>query len=123
MRDSRSCGDNVEQAKWAGEINWSQSSFPVSAGEHTFIWQYNKDQAVTSGDDAAWIDNIIFPPSYYSSILYGDINNDGNINIQDVILSVNIILDSLAYNEAADINMDGTIDVLDVINIVNLILN
>tara|TARA_Y100001970_G_scaffold91791_1_gene115811 strand:+ start:111 stop:3098 length:2988 start_codon:yes stop_codon:yes gene_type:complete len=115
--------DNVEQAKWAGEINWSQSSFPVSAGEHTFIWQYNKDQAVTSGDDAAWIDNIIFPPSYYSSILYGDINNDGNINIQDVILSVNIILDSLAYNEAADINMDGTIDVLDVINIVNLILN
>ena len=115
--------DNVEQEKWAGEISWSQSSFPVNEGEHTFTWLYNKDQAITNGDDSAWIDNIIFPPAYYSSILYGDINNDGNINIQDVILSVNIILDSLTYNEAADINMDGTIDVLDVINIVNLILN
>ena len=68
-------------------------------------------------------DNIIFPPCFYSSILYGDVNNDGNINIQDVILSVNIILGSNTYNESADINTDGFIDVLDIINIVNLILN
>ena len=47
----------------------------------------------------------------------------GNINIQDVILSVNIILGSNTYNESADINADGFIDVLDIINIVNLILN
>mgnify|MGYP001327809759 CR=1 FL=1 len=55
--------------------------------------------------------------------LLGDINGDLNINIQDVILTVNIILDSLSYNEAADLNTDGSIDVLDVINIVNIILN
>ena len=115
--------DGIEQGKWAGEISWSQNSFLVSPGNHTFLWRYNKDQAVTSGEDAAWIDNIIFPPSYYSSVLYGDVNDDGNINIQDVILTVNIILDSLSYNESADINMDGFIDVLDVINIVNIILN
>ena len=114
--------DEVEQAKWAGEISWSQNSFPVSIGERTFTWKYIKDQAVTSGEDAAWIDNIIFPPSYYSSVLYGDVNNDGNINIQDVISTVNIILGSLEYVEAADINGDGSIDVIDVIGIVNLIL-
>tara|TARA_Y100000739_G_C20575630_1_gene450103 strand:+ start:17 stop:685 length:669 start_codon:yes stop_codon:yes gene_type:complete len=112
-----------EQAKWAGEIDWSQSSFPVSIGENIFSWKYIKDQAISAGEDAARIDNIIFPPSYFSSIIYGDINNDGSINIQDVILTVNIILDSLLYNESADINMDGNIDVLDVINIVNIILN
>ena len=115
--------DNIEQEKWAGEINWSTNVFPVSAGLHTFTWKYIKDQAVTVGEDAAYIDNIIFPPSFYSSILYGDVNNDGNINIQDVILSVNIILGSNTYNESADINTDGFIDVLDIINIVNLILN
>ena len=114
--------DGEEQGKWAGEISWSQNSFSVSAGEHTFLWKYNKDQGVTSGDDAAWIDNIIFPPSFYASILFGDVNDDGNINIQDVILTVNIILDSLNYNQAADLNEDGNIDVLDVISIVNLIL-
>ena len=36
--------------------------------------------------------------------------------------TVNIILDSLGYNQAADMNEDGNIDVLDVISIVNLIL-
>ena len=114
--------DGVEQGKWAGEINWSQNSFNVSAGEHTFLWKYNKDSGVTSGDDAVWIDNIIFPPSYYSAMMLGDLNEDGSINIQDVILSVNIILSSLEYNPAADMNEDGIIDVLDIINIVNLIL-
>ena len=94
----------------------------VSAGEHTFLWKYNKDSGVTSGEDAAWIDNIIFPPSYYSAIILGDVNEDGSINIQDVILTVNIILSSLDYNPAGDLNEDGVIDVLDVINIVNLIL-
>ena len=115
--------DGIEQAKWAGEISWSQNSFSVSSGEHTFSWIYHKDQAVTSGQDAVWIDNIIFPPSFYFSVLYGDVNDDGNINIQDVILTVNIILDSSSiYNQAADINQDNNIDVLDVISIVNLIL-
>ena len=115
--------DGVEQGKWAGETAWSQNSFDVSAGEHTFLWKYNKDSGVTSGDDAVWIDNIIFPPSYYSAIMLGDLNEDGSINIQDVVLTVTIILSALEYNPAGDLNEDGIIDVLDVINLVNLILN
>ena len=114
--------DGIEQAKWAGEMNWSQHSFNVSSGEHTFLWRYTKDGGVTSGDDAAWIDNIIFPPSFYSAMMLGDINLDGAINIQDVILTVNIILSSLEYNQSADVNEDDVIDVLDIINIVSLIL-
>ena len=102
--------------------NAPQNSFPVSSAEHTFTWKFVKDQAVTSGDDSAWIDNIVFPPSFYSSVLIGDVNNDGNINIQDVISTVNIILNSTSYIEAADINGDSSIDVIDVIGIVNLIL-
>ena len=114
--------DDIEQNKWAGEISWSQSSFPISAGEHTISWKFIKDQAVSNGNDAVWIDNIIFPPTFYNSILYGDVNSDGNINIQDVISTVNIILSTSSYIESADINGDGSIDVIDVIGIVNLIL-
>ena len=69
-----------------------------------------------------WIDNLIFPPSYYNAILIGDANFDSTINIQDVIVTVNIILNSLDYNSGADVNEDGLIDVLDVIGIVNIIL-
>ena len=114
--------DGVEQNKWAGEISWSQSSFPIAIGEHILTWAFIKDEAVSSGQDAAWIDNIIFPPTYYNPTIYGDVNNDGNINIQDVIFTVNIILNTSNYIEAADINGDNSIDIIDVIGIVNLIL-
>ena len=36
--------DNVEQAKWAGELDWSQSAFNISQGEHTLKWTFIKDQ-------------------------------------------------------------------------------
>jgi len=52
----------------------------------------------------------------------GDLNGDGLINIQDIILSVNIILYG-EYNTLADLNSDGTIDVLDIILLINIILN
>ena len=51
----------------------------------------------------------------------GDVNDDGGINVQDVILIVNLILSS-EYNELADLNSDNIINVLDVVQIVNIIL-
>ena len=52
----------------------------------------------------------------------GDINEDGEINIQDVILLVNIIL-SNEYDIIADINEDGFIDILDVVMMVNILIS
>ena len=52
----------------------------------------------------------------------GDINGDLIINIQDVILMINLVLDS-TYDGLADINFDYMVDVLDVVLLVNLILN
>ena len=54
--------------------------------------------------------------------IIGDINGDSLVNIQDVILTVNLIL-SMEYNGFADLNSDGNIDVLDIVQIVNIILN
>ena len=53
--------------------------------------------------------------------ILGDVNQDSNINIQDVILVVNLVL-SNEYNPLADINSDQNIDVLDIVSIVNIIL-
>jgi hypothetical protein len=52
----------------------------------------------------------------------GDLNNDGIINILDVIEIVSLILENSAYDELADLNSDGLINVVDVIQIVNIIL-
>ena len=53
--------DGNMQDQWAGEEDWNQETYAISAGIHTFKWEYIKDQAVSDGDDSAWIDNIIFP--------------------------------------------------------------
>ena len=114
--------DNIEQNKWAGEQDWSMATFNVLEGNRTFTWRYIKDQGVTSGSDAAWIDQITFPPVFNNSILLGDVNGDTTINIQDIIITVNLILSTGDYLEAADMNGDNVVDILDVINLVNLIL-
>ena len=56
----------------------------------------------------------------------GDVNNDGVVDISDVVLTVNYILGSTSavFNQdAADINKDGNIDISDVVALVNMILN
>ena len=56
----------------------------------------------------------------------GDVNMDGQINVQDVILMINIALDILTPTQeqmqAADLNSDGIINILDIIDLVNMVL-
>lgn len=46
---------------WSGIRSWQAVSFPVTSGLRTFTWTYTKDGASASGEDAAWIDDIVFP--------------------------------------------------------------
>ena len=53
--------DGVELQQWSGEIGWANFAFPVSAGTHTLEWRYSKDPSVSSGLDAAFLDNVDVP--------------------------------------------------------------
>ena len=53
--------DGAQQDKWSGEIGWTEVSYPVSSGAHTFKWSYTKDTYVTQGSDCGWVDYIVFP--------------------------------------------------------------
>ncbi len=61
--------------------------------------------------------------SYCEELTYipGDINGDGNLNIADVILMVNLIL-NYNFNEYADMNQDSILNIIDIIELVNRIL-
>jgi len=52
----------------------------------------------------------------------GDINDDSNIDVLDIVVLINFILNN-DYQSNADINGDGNINVLDVVQLVNIILN
>jgi hypothetical protein len=51
--------DDVEQGAWYGVEDWTQESFPVTAGSHTFTWRYAKNAAGSTTQDRVWIDNIL----------------------------------------------------------------
>ena len=56
----------------------------------------------------------------------GDVNADGDINVLDVVVTVNVILSLEPITDqilsSADLNYDGNIDVLDVVLIISMIL-
>ncbi len=67
--------------KWSGETPWIKVAFPVTAGNHTFKWEYMKDNSQSGGSDCAWLDYIIFPAAVPSgssvsgAITYANTNN------------------------------------------------
>jgi len=53
--------DGTEKGSWSGDVNWSNASYPVTTGSHTFKWTYSKDGSATGGLDAVFVDDIFFP--------------------------------------------------------------
>tara|TARA_R100000329_G_scaffold49873_1_gene45968 strand:+ start:7065 stop:9425 length:2361 start_codon:yes stop_codon:yes gene_type:complete len=52
-----------------------------------------------------------------------DTNNDGSVNVLDVVTLVNSVINQDDYDEKKDVNGDGSVDVLDVVATVTRILN
>ena len=57
-------GQPVQQ--WSGNTAWRKMIIPVTQGEHVFTWAYEKDGSGTSGQDHAWLDEILFPVRHIS---------------------------------------------------------
>lgn len=56
--------DSLNWATWiSGEEDWQQFTYPVPAGTHTLRWAYTKDGTVSAGQDAGWLDQVLFTPT------------------------------------------------------------
>jgi hypothetical protein len=54
---------NSLKGSWSGiGAGWQHLKFYIPEGVHTLKWVYEKDGSGSSGDDCAWLDNIILPP-------------------------------------------------------------
>ena len=93
-------------------------------GEEAFKYSQNATLYVPKGtarayrETADWnrFTNIVERTNSY------DVNNDGVVNITDVVTLVNAILSSSPMLESNDVNDDGQVDISDVVKLVNAIL-
>jgi len=44
----------------SGEVAWTQKTFSIVSGSHTLKWEYAKDDSISEGLDAAWLDEVVF---------------------------------------------------------------
>lgn len=91
---------------WSGENNWTEATYPISAGVHTLRWSYIKDSfCCTEGDDAVWVDNISFPANSPVGIQENNSRSfDMSIFPNPVQSNVNLQLES-SSNTMAQINV------------------
>lgn len=59
--------DGTEKGAWSGLVDWERVSYPVTAGSHTFRWDYVKDELQSENADAVWVDFVELPASNLST--------------------------------------------------------
>ena len=55
--------DGVLKYRWSGSTSWYKSELTIPVGTHTVKWEYVKDSLLSSGQDAGWVDNVVFTPA------------------------------------------------------------
>ncbi len=90
--------DNLEMGHWSGEVSWSMEEYEVSAGQHTFSWEYSKDGYANGALDRAWIDLIIFPSYEISDVNYLPEFNSTAITSVYINEEYNYDITALDYN-------------------------
>lgn len=60
--------DTVVQTSWNGDTPWVTVSYPLTAGLHTFRWDYIKDSSASSLNDEVYLDDVVITTNAGSTI-------------------------------------------------------
>jgi len=60
--------DTVVQTSWNGDTSWVTVSYPLTAGLHTFRWDYIKDGSSSSLNDEVYLDDVVITTNAGSTI-------------------------------------------------------
>ena len=126
-----SCTGYPGECYWDEDITYASCDYPNSGMCNSVegcYWDCNYGYCDCNGQEITGVDTECIGQyeinnNYCDEVNYisGDINDDGNLNIADVILIVNLIL-NYNFNEYADMNQDSILNIIDIIELVNRIL-
>ena len=105
----------------SGQINLNDSliNHDISLNNYTFNNNQEYIFRLTSSNNSSNSQDVNF---HFSDLELGDVDASGSVDILDAVTIVEIILNSLGYNQLADINNDMNIDLLDIMIIINIII-
>ena len=84
------------------------------------MWEYQYESEFGS----SWIARAQkYSTDYLMDFILGDLNEDGILNILDIIILSNLILSGDDSSQAGDLNQDGSQNILDIVSLINLILD
>ena len=116
---------SLDQQTWATTLTLDASgeTFYVRLASTSTVGEYEGTITATAGSVTAYADvagEVTAP-----TVLIGDVNCDGNVNISDVTALINYLLsgDASPFDRlAADVNTDGNVNISDVTALINLLL-
>tara|TARA_Y100000588_G_scaffold270262_1_gene285745 strand:+ start:131 stop:988 length:858 start_codon:yes stop_codon:yes gene_type:complete len=107
---------SVEQIQDIDNYN-SEVNYKFNEGEGNSIYDSSgNENHANFYDYGVWEEQVIL----------GDINEDGELNIQDILFIVGLVLElgyPADYYEIADMNQDGVLNIQDIILIIDIILD
>jgi len=84
------------------------------------LWEYDYESEL----GGPWIARAQkYSSDYLMDFILGDMNEDGILNILDIVILANLIISGDDSNPAGDLNQDGSQNILDIVTLVNLILS
>jgi len=120
---SSSVNEN-EIIEWSwdfGDESISSEESPIHSYESYGEYQVSLIVTNTYG-----LDSNVFYEILFLQDLTGDINNDLSVDVIDIIVLMDLILNSIEINDQnniADLNNDGLLSILDIVLLVDIILN
>ena len=112
-----------EQPILQGSTNLELEASLYSEGEHEVKVVVKDLSDLVRNDPLSLLESEVIWNMTIECNAEGDLNMDGMVNIQDVILLVNNVIGISADFTCADLNGDGEINIQDIIILINIILS
>ena len=117
----------IDVSPESGQIFYAQSNVIDIEASSIDLSSGIYDAYVLIGTNSEENETISIPVTLNFSANYGDVNQDGIIDVLDLVRLVGIILNNYIPTDIeytlSDLNDDGIVDVLDIVTIVNIILS
>ena len=114
--------NNINNFQLSGELNQNNSTIINIIAENNQLPDGVYDAYLNINSNASDSQSYLVELISSSNNLLGDLNDDGTLNVLDVIVMVNIALELDEPSNISDMNGDGLTNILDVIILVNQIL-